>query len=142
VVAASRAAGDAVRAMRELDADLEAAERSAFESLEADPAIAHRVHELRVRIIDLQERMNGDDLPARFQEPTLPGIRDRIRLAAESWWMTAPPTGTQRDQLAYATADLNAVLAEFRELLEEDWPRLQADLDAAGVRWSPGRPLR
>ena len=142
VVAASRAAGDAVRAMRDLDEQLQAAERAVFESLEADQSIAHRAHELRVRLIDLQERMNGDDLPARFEEPTLPGIRDRISLAAESWWMTAPPTGTQRDQLAHARGELDAVLAELRGLLEEDWPRLQADLEAAGVRWSPGRPLR
>lgn len=141
-VEVNRAANAAARAMGDLDDQLAAIERAVFDTLEADQGIAHRAHELRVRIIDLQERLNGDTLPARFQEPTLPGIRDRIRLATASWGMTAPPTGTQRDALEYARTDFEALMDELRPLLEEDWPALQDELDAAGVHWTPGRRLR
>jgi photosystem II stability/assembly factor-like uncharacterized protein len=142
VVALSQAAGDAGRAMRDLGEQLGAVERAVFETLEADQAIAHRAHELQVRLTDLEERLNGDRLPARFEEPTLPGIRDRIGNASSTWRMTAPPTGTQRAAFEYAAADFGELMADLRVLLEEDWPQLKDDLDAAGVQWTPGRMLR
>lgn len=142
VVALSQAAGNAGRAMQELDEQVAAVERAVFNSLEADQTIAHRAHELRVRIIDLQERLSGDNRPAAFQEPTLPGIRGRIGYASSSWRMTAPPTGTQRAAFTYAAADFGELMADLRVLLEEDWPQLREDLDAAGVQWTPGRMLR
>ena len=88
---------------------------------------------------DIDEKLNGDPLPGRFADPSLPGIRERIRLSMASWGMTAPPTETQRNAYDYAAADFGEVLEELRTLIEEDVRALKRDLDAAGVPWTPGR---
>ena len=93
----------------------------------------------KVALTDLRAKLDGDRLPSRFEEPTSPGIRARIRFAVSSWSMTAPPTETQRRAYDFAAADFETVLAELRQAIEEDLRDLQRDLDDAGVPWTAGR---
>jgi hypothetical protein len=127
------------RAMAEAEEQLSAIERAVFDSLGADQGLTHQAHDLLVRLRGLRELIEGDDLPGRFNEPTLPGIRERVQYATATWGMTAPPTQAQRlayDDAAEAFAD---VLEQVRTLLNEDVPALQQKLDEAGVLWTPGR---
>lgn len=65
----------------------------------ADPAVvaglADRVRALDVRGLDLQERLADDPVVARYNEPTAPGIADRIsRVVSAVWGSRTAPIGT------------------------------------------------
>ncbi len=135
----SDAVADAGRAMSEAEGMLSGLDRAIAGTFNADPALAQEAHEIGNRLKNIRELINGDPLPRRFQEPTLPGLRSRVRLAVSSWGMTAPPTQTQRAAYEYAAAEFGDVLERLRVVLEEEIPALQAKLDEAGVPWTPGR---
>lgn len=139
VVKLSRAVSGTQRAMEEAREQVDNVQRAIERAPEADPVLHAEAHALRVRLLDLEERMNGDPLPGRFQEPTLPGIRTRVRWATSTWGMTAPPTQTQRDAYEYAASDFERLLSEFRTLWETDLPAFRERLDDAGVPWTAGR---
>jgi len=133
------AAQGAQRALEEARTQLAGVERAVFETPNANPELAQRAHQLTVTLKDLDEQLNGDPLPARFADPSLPGIRDRIRIAIASWRMTAPPTETQRRAYDDAAKSFGTTLAELRSLIDGELRDLQRDLDEAGVPWTSGR---
>lgn len=139
LVALHRAVTAASQSLGEVEEQLSGVERAIERSPAADPALNFEAHALKVRIIDLRERLDGDPLPGRFEEPSLPGIRDRMRVATGTWHMTAPPTQTQRDAFEYAAAEFESALAELQKIWTEDLPAFRRRLDDAGVPWTPGR---
>jgi len=133
------AAQGAQRALEEARSQLAGVEKAVFETPNANPELAQRAHQLTVRLKDLDEQLNGDPLPARFADPSLPGIRDRIRFAIASWRMTAPPTETQRRAYDFAAQSFETTLTQLRNLIDQEVRDLQRDLDKAGVPWTSGR---
>jgi photosystem II stability/assembly factor-like uncharacterized protein len=135
----SDAVSDVGQAMSEAEGMVSGLDRAIANTFGADPALAQEAHEISLKLKDIRLILNGDSLPGKYQEPTLPGLRGRVRLAVSSWGMTAPPTQTQRDAYEYAAAEFGDVLEQLRGVLEEDIPALQKRLDEAGVPWTPGR---
>ena len=54
---------------------------------------------------------------------------------------TPAPTVTQQQSLEVASTDLAGVSGELTRLLETEIPALEAQLEAAGAPWTPGRKL-
>jgi hypothetical protein len=76
----------------------------------------------------------------RRNEPTLPGIQDRVqRIVEGSWVATAAPTGTQRDNYTVAAKLFGETLAQLRTLIETDLAGIEQRAEAAGAPWTPGR---
>ena len=72
----------------------------------------------------------------------MPSILRRIgQVAGSQWDNRLLPTATQRQSLAVAQTEFAAVSAEPAALLETELPRFEADLEAAGAPWTPGRKL-
>lgn len=69
--------------------------------------------------------------------------RDRSRtwrqIAGGHWDTRQAPTATQRASQEVARGELERVTAEPQRLLEVDLPALEAELEAAGAPWTPGR---
>jgi hypothetical protein len=129
----------ASRSLGEAQSQLGAVEQAVFNTMGADQSLIQEAHDLTLRLQDIQQELNGDSLPARYSDPTLPGIRQRVQFAVASWSMTAPPTQTQRDAYEYAAAAFEEVLDDLREVLEVDLAALRQKLDDNGVPWTPGR---
>ena len=51
------------------------------------------------------------------------------------------PTATHRRAFEIAAAEFAEIEPQLRELLDVDLPALEAKMEAAGVPWTPGRPL-
>ena len=134
-----RAVQAAGQSLSEAQSQLSGIGQAVFNTPDADQTLAHEAHVLSNRLKEISQALNGDSLPARFGEPTLPGIRGQVQFAVSSWNMTAPPTQTQRDAYEYAASEFGDVLAQLRALIETDLKALQAKLDDAGVPWTPGR---
>jgi hypothetical protein len=105
-----------------------------------DAAFDRRARELELRLDDLAIELSGDRFLARSNEPTLPGISDRVAaVVASSWYSTGEPTATQRDAYEIAGAQFEQVLGKLRALVTEDLAGLERDLERAGAPWTPGR---
>ena len=55
------------------------------------------------------------------------------------WYVTAPPTQTQRDQYKYAAEAFGDVLEDLRTLVEQDLRKVEQTLEELGAPWTPGR---
>ena len=86
--------------------------------------------------------LTGDAIRNRWEEPAVPSILGRIWQVAGGQWSTRQaPTATQEQSLQIAQSQFTAVKAELSDLLQQTLPALEADLEAAGAPWTPGRQL-
>jgi hypothetical protein len=109
----------------------------------ADAALLDRIDALQARVADLRTELLGDETVANRNEPTPPAILDRIqRVVYGNWTVTSAPTTTHRRGFEIAAEGLAAWLPKLTTLIETDLVALEADLDAAGAPWTPGRVPR
>ena len=112
------------------------------ESSELDPALENEVRELEVRLMDINEKFNGDPTKSRRNEPSAPGLNSRLRnMMFGAMGSTEGPTGTHRRQYEIAGEQFEAVVGDLRTLVEDDMAALHEKLDEAGAPWTPGRKI-
>ncbi|MCY4574166.1 MAG: hypothetical protein OXF01_15365, partial [Gemmatimonadetes bacterium] len=71
-----------------------------------------------------------------------PSVMQRIsRIVGAQFRSTSAPTTTHRNSYAVASAQLAEMSAALRALVEADLAALGDELEAAGVPWTPGRPI-
>lgn len=106
----------------------------------ADPAEGARLAELDARLKALQRRLEGDHSLVSRDEPAPPSIRGLVQAAVSSEWFTSSaPTATDRASYDEAGRAFALALAELRAIWERDLPAVEADLEAAGAPYTPGR---
>jgi hypothetical protein len=106
----------------------------------ADPVLYSRVDSVAAALAGLQRRLNGDSARGRLDESASPSIAGRVFSVAGGHWQTRQmPTATQRRDLDVATTELERLWTELRALMSGPLARLEADLEAAGAPWTPGR---
>ena len=99
-----------------------------------------RLEGIEARLAGIAARLQGDPAPGRLNEPSAPSILGRIgQVAGGHWGTRQPPTETQRGSLEIARGGFERVSVALGALLEEALPALEADLEAAGAPWTPGR---
>jgi hypothetical protein len=85
-----------------------------------------------------REENDADD-KNRFR----PSIQQRVnQVANEIGDVTSPPTQIQRETLDNAMKDLEREVTRLNALLTARVPALNRGLDAAGVPWTAGRPIK
>ena len=108
----------------------------------ADETLFSRMDAVLETLSGLEVRLNGDPARQSRNHPAAPSIRGRVAQVAGGHWSTRQmPTGTQRESLRIAGGEFEALRGELRSLVEDDLARLEADLEAAGAPWTPGRRI-
>ncbi|HZF12572.1 MAG TPA: glycosyl hydrolase [Thermoanaerobaculia bacterium] len=106
----------------------------------ADPRLADESLALRNRLADLQLRLLGGTIQARYSEPAPPSIVERVQGIVEGHWTaSAAPTQVQLDAYKVASEDFAEVLPKLHQLIDVDLKKLEDQLEAAGAPWTPGR---
>lgn len=106
-----------------------------------DLTLMQRIHEIEQRSADIGVLLFGDRVRGALSEPSAPSIAGRIgQIASGHWYTTEAPTQTMRDSLAIAERGLAGVGDDLDATLA-DLYRLEADLEAAGAPYTPGRKL-
>ncbi len=125
--------GEAAERLHHLEAAWRATPR-------AGAALLDRIDALQARLADLAVELTGDETVANRNEPTLPGLLDRVqRVVYGNWTVTSAPTATHRRGYEIAAEQFAAWLPKLAQIVESDLSALEADLDAAGAPWTPGR---
>ena len=112
-------------------------------AVEAFPAVPLELtQELKVlndEVYAIRMQLYGDRTRASREFETEPGINDRLGYAAySSWWNTAEPTGTAREQLSIAGEQYAVVLGRVQELTRSI-ANLEKRLVELNVPYTPGR---
>ncbi|MEL6486598.1 MAG: hypothetical protein AAFQ13_05570, partial [Pseudomonadota bacterium] len=98
-----------------------------------------RLDQIRTEVNALDELLNGNPARNAIFERTQPTVRSRLGRAMGSLYgSTYGPTQTQRDQLAYAKADYDAVKNRLVGLTQSTIPAFEAELIALGAPYVPG----
>jgi hypothetical protein len=97
---------------------------------------------LKQRLFALDEAIEGNRSMRTFGEPRVPTVSGRLRVASMSDGQSDyGPTATHRRAFEIAAAEFAVLEPQLRQLLEVDLPTLEEAMEAAGVPWTPGRPL-
>jgi hypothetical protein len=112
-------------------------------AVESFPAVPlEMTHELKVlndEVYAIRMQLYGDRTRASREFETEPGINDRLGYAAySSWWNTAEPTVTAREQLSIAGEQYAVVLGRVQELTRSI-ANLEKRLVELNVPYTPGR---
>jgi hypothetical protein len=108
----------------------------------AEGNLVEQMNEIEAELAGIRLRLMGDRIRGRLNEPSVPSILYRVQRVAGSHWDTREaPTATQRKSLEVAESEFTEVKAELKTLLEAEIPQLEAELEAAGAPWTPGRKL-
>ena len=136
-----RTALGAAAYLNELDGQLRFLRRAVDESPRSDSALVSRVRVTQTKLLDIQERLNGDPTRGRRNESSPTGLLGRLQVAlAQSRGSTLEaPTQAQLAQLDIVRGALGGILAEVRQLADVDVKALEASAEAAGIPWTGGR---
>ena len=143
VAALQRAAIATDRAARETSQRLDLLRRAvrAAPGLDAAP-YESRITAFEERLFEIGRVLSRDRTALDRAEFAPPSVMQRIsRIVGAQFRSTSAPTTTQRDSYAVASAQLAEMSAALRALVEEDLAAMEAELEAAGVPWTPGRPI-
>ena len=115
--------------------------RAIDESARADSALIRRVRSLQTRVLDVQERLNGDPTRGRRNESSPTGLLGRLQIAlSQSRGSTLEaPTPAQMAQLDIVRNAITGILTEIRQLSDVDVKAVEDAAEAAGIPWTAGR---
>jgi len=133
VLGAAQAAGEAATRLSHL-------RKALTDTPGADPKLSDEARALETRLKDLQIELSGDETRSRRNEPTAPGIADRVAtIVSGHWTSTSDATQTHRKQYDIAAAAFADLLGRLRRLMEVDLKGLEDRAESAGAPWTPGR---
>jgi hypothetical protein len=127
--------------LNDLGGKLNFLRRAIDESPRSDSALVRQVRALQVRLLDLQERLNGDPTRGRRNESSPTGLLGRLQgaLAQSRGTTLEAPTEAQLAQLEIVRGALGAILTDIRQLAEGEVRALETAAEAAGIPWTAGR---
>ena len=137
-----RAALGAVEVMESTGEKLEHIKAAVGDTPGIDPELGRRARALEDRLFELGKTFFGDGTIARRQEPTKPGLLQRLGRVTRGWDTLQGPTTTQETAYDLVADAFEPALADLQKLVEEDLETLHEDLEKAGAPWTPGRVPR
>ena len=137
-----RQAQGAAEEIRRAEERLRYMHHALVEAPQADVALFTSLDQLESSLAELRLRLMGDRVRGRMNEASTPSILSRIgRVAGSHWDTRQTPTGTQVQSLDVARSAFASLSNELGRFLSTDLPGLEAELEAAGAPWTPGRAL-
>ncbi|HEX2721409.1 MAG TPA: hypothetical protein VHM24_00725 [Gemmatimonadaceae bacterium] len=120
--------------------------KNALKSLSGSDSLSRQTTTIEREVDDILKKVRGAQGEANDADDRTrfaPSIQDRVnRVAGEIGDVSSPPTQLQRETLDSAMKDLEREVSRLNALLTTRVPSLYKALDAAGVPWTVGRPIR
>jgi photosystem II stability/assembly factor-like uncharacterized protein len=127
--------------LNDLSGRLSFLRRAIDESARADSALVHQVRTLQTKVVDVQERLNGDPTRGRRNESSPTGLLGRLQIALSQSRGTTleAPTPAQTAQIDIVRNAITGILDEIRRLAEMDVRAVESAAEASGIPWTAGR---
>jgi photosystem II stability/assembly factor-like uncharacterized protein len=134
-----RAVSGTLRSIDEVLPQLDAIKETLASST-ADMSLYAQANSIQQRIIEVRDRLSGNETRGGFSDPGLMSVRNRLQYASYDPNGNAyGPTQTQRETFAIARNVYAEIGTALTQLIEGEYQSLLRALDAAGVPWTPGR---
>lgn len=135
-----RAVTGAEEAIGEAETRIKHLKKALLDTPAAPPELHDQVRALEPRLRDIKIALSGDRLLASENEPTPSSISDRVStIIGTQWSSSSAPTGTSQEAYRVAAELFATELAKLRALIATDLAALEAQAEAAGAPWTPGR---
>ncbi|KAA3640325.1 MAG: glycosyl hydrolase [Bacteroidetes bacterium] len=135
----SRQMSNAGRKMGEARESLRHMKAALVKTPQATPGLFKRLNELEGELAGLRMQLWGDPIRQQFSESNAPSIRGRVGQVIYGHWNTRQmPTETQQRNIEIAAKEFAGFRKELTDYLER-LSRFEADMEAAGAPWTPGR---
>jgi photosystem II stability/assembly factor-like uncharacterized protein len=97
---------------------------------------------IRQQLLDLDTALHGNASKTSLAEPEAPTVERRLQVVRMgTFHSTYGPTPNLRRSLDLAEQGLTGIEGRLKEMLGTTLPAFEQKLAAAGVPWTPGRPL-
>jgi len=134
-----RAVTGAIEAAAEAETRIAHVRKALLDTPQADPALLTETQRLADELDDILVTLRGDPTKTARNVFQPPSIEDRIeRIASDQWYTTQAPSTTHKQAYQWASDAFTLELERLRTLFNE-LRRLEAELEAAGGPWTPGR---
>jgi len=110
--------------------------KALLDAPKADPKLAETARAIEKRLQEEVLVLFGDRTRQRRNEVAPPSLMDRVDVQLDT---TGPITATVQRGYEIAADGFEKLLEELRATIEVDLKKLQAELEAAGAPWTPGR---
>jgi hypothetical protein len=115
--------------------------KAVIETPGAELSLLQRARSIEERLADIRDGLAGDGIRPSLNEPSVPSVLARVGQVVGALQETRyGPTDTQRRSLEIADRQFSALASSLRRVAG-DVHRLEQDMEAAGVPWTPGRAL-
>jgi hypothetical protein len=127
--------------LNDLTGKLNFLRRAIDESPRSDSGLVRQVRAVQTRLLDLQERLNGDPTRGRRNESSPTGLLGRLQIALSQSRGTTleAPTEAQLAQLEIVRSALGAILTDIRQFAEGEVRAVETAAETAGIPWTAGR---
>ncbi len=107
---------------------------------EAASGLHDIVRAVELKLLDMQDRINGNTARDLYGDPGPVSISQRLNVAMMGTFRSSyGPTLTHVRSLEIARSDFSEVKGDLQKILDKDLPMLRRQLDEAKVPWTPGR---
>jgi len=128
------------RTMRDANQRLELIRVAMANTPSAKPEWWEKVAEIEAGLREVSLAMYGDSVVRRYREPYMPGLSSRVsRIVGSMWTSTGGPSQTQKDSYQIAADAFGENLHKLRDIVSNQLEGLEAELEAAGAPYTPGR---
>lgn len=105
-----------------------------------DEQLIKTIHDIREKLLNLDEDLNGDVTQSSRAEFTPPAISSRVnRIAGDFYGTTSAATNTQKQSYAIAAKQFEKVVSVLNALIQQDIKRLEDRLEEEGAPYTPNR---
>ena len=137
----ARAANGTIKTIEAIVGELKAAKELLSYS-KADPALYQAANSIQRRVQSERDRLINSEVREPFYDLDEMTVMERVYHARFAPTSAYGPTPSQRESLRIARDLYGDVSRQLSSLIDDEYSRLKAALDAAGVPWSPGRGIQ
>ncbi|HET6593504.1 MAG TPA: hypothetical protein VFG48_11355, partial [Xanthomonadales bacterium] len=107
---------------------------------QAPDELRDRARGIELELLAIQQKLSGNEMRALYSEEGPVSISQRLNVAVMgNFRSTYGPTPMHERMVEIAASEFAEIKARMDRLTDSELPALRADLDAAGVPWTPGR---
>ncbi len=113
--------------------------KAVFESSEVPNEVYQKVDAVKLRLNELNRKLNGDNLKRRFEGAVPTAVKDRLEVITYALWTTtSAPTNTLKKSYDDAADKFDEIL-ELLKSIDDSIKGIEVELEKTGAPYTPGR---
>jgi hypothetical protein len=120
---------------------IEAMHRAAMKATKPSDELVSRVHQTKMRLMDIDKEMHGDETKGEIGERSNPTPGNGNMAGMVALRTTYGPTANHKAAFQRANEQLQEIKVKIKDVSENVLPQLERDLKAAGAPWIEGQGM-